>query len=106
MSGTGNYWEKKFWKIPELVEKLITFLDAESVSELAQAHHITVQVLQGTHSWNKLVRRTCPYHTMCIEIFLRSWTMSLTRTTYFVFGLMRGFLPRVLMSTHLLGFLG
>ena len=62
MSGTGNYWEKKFWKIPELVEKLITFLDAESVSELAQAHQLTVQVLQGTHSWNKLVRRTCPYY--------------------------------------------
>ena len=62
MSDTGNYWEKKFWKTPELVENLITFLDAESVSELAQVHQLAVQVLQGTQSWNKLVRRTCPYY--------------------------------------------
>ena len=54
--------EKMFWKTPELVDKLIHFLNAESVSRLAEVHQLTAQVLQDTSStWNKLVKRNCPY---------------------------------------------
>ena len=54
--------EKMFWKTPELVDKLISFLDVESVSRLAELHQLTAQVLQGTSTWDKLVKRSCPYY--------------------------------------------
>ena len=52
--------EKMFWKTPELVDKLIHFLNAESVSRLAEVHQLTAEVLQGTSTWDKLVKRSCP----------------------------------------------
>ena len=54
--------EKKFWRTPELVECLLPYLNTRSVSKLAQAHQLTVEVLQGTALWNKLVFRSCPYY--------------------------------------------
>ena len=45
MSGT-EYSGKVFWRTPELVNKLIHYLDVQSVSKLAEAHHLTAQVLQ------------------------------------------------------------
>ena len=55
--------EKMFWQTRELVDKLVPFLDVESVSRLAEAHHLTAQVLQDTsRTWKKLVERSCPYY--------------------------------------------
>ena len=52
-----------FWRTPELVDKLIPHLDVESVSELAQVHQLTAQVLQeGTRGWANLVKRSCPFY--------------------------------------------
>ena len=53
--------EKKFWRSPELIESLLPFLDISSTLRLAKAHKFTLQVLQGKSSWNKFIRRTCPY---------------------------------------------
>ena len=62
MSGRESA-EKTFWKTPELVDKLIPFLDVESVARLAEAHQLTAQVLEdATSSWNTLVKRNCPYY--------------------------------------------
>ena len=55
--------EKMFWGNPELLDKLISYLDVQSVSELAQAHQLTAQVLQeNTVTWDKLVKGSCPYY--------------------------------------------
>lgn len=43
-------------KVLELVEMLLSLLDARSISRLAQVHQLTVELL-----WNDLVRRACPY---------------------------------------------
>ena len=52
-----------FWRTPELVDKLIPYLGVESVSELAQVHQLTAQVLQeGTRGWANLVKRSCPFY--------------------------------------------
>ena len=54
--------EKKFWRSPELVEKLISsFLDTGSILALAKSHQLTLDLLNsGTSVWNKLISRTCP----------------------------------------------
>ena len=53
--------EQKFWNThPELVERLLIFLDASSTMHLAQAHRITLQRLQFKSVWLKLVKRSCP----------------------------------------------
>ena len=52
--------ERKFWGTPELVESLLPFLDPESVLNLAKCHDLTLNILQGSHNWRKLVKRSCP----------------------------------------------
>ena len=37
----------KFWQTPELVEKLLEHLDASATLGLAEAHWLTLQILQG-----------------------------------------------------------
>ena len=55
----GNFDSaRKFWKMPELVEKLLPFLDLESTLHLAQTHELTQDILQGSFAWNKLIRRS------------------------------------------------
>ena len=61
MSCKGESAERRFWRTPELVEKLLPLLDARSISRLAQVHQLTVELLQAASFWNDLVRRTCPY---------------------------------------------
>ena len=56
--------ERKFWRTPELVEKLLPLLDARSTSRLAHVHHLTVELLQAASFWNDLIRRTCPYNEL------------------------------------------
>ena len=51
---------KKFWEIPELVERLFTFLDASSTLSLARAHPPTVRILQRGFNWIQFIRRSCP----------------------------------------------
>ena len=52
--------ENKFWRTPELLERLLIFLDVKSILCLARCHQFTVNVLQGTSVWKKLIRRICP----------------------------------------------
>ena len=51
-----------FWNTPELIERLLPYLDAESTKCLAEAHDLTQETLLTRDSiWNKLLRRTFPY---------------------------------------------
>ena len=53
--------ERKFWGCPELVERVLPFLDSNSVLSLCQALPAVVHVVQGKTPWNKLIRRTCNF---------------------------------------------
>ena len=53
--------EIDFWQTPEIVEHLLTFMDATSILNLAHTHGLTVQILQNASFWTKLIRRTCPF---------------------------------------------
>ena len=50
----------KFFHSPELVDRLITFLDGDSILCLATCHDLTKAVSQKSLVWTKVVRRTCP----------------------------------------------
>ena len=58
MSSGNSGAEKKFWKMPEMVEMLLPFLDLESTSILAHCHELTRHVLQGSFVWNRLVKNS------------------------------------------------
>ena len=46
-----------------MIRKLIPFLDVQAVSKLAKAHQFIAQVLQqGSSTWEKLVKRSCPFY--------------------------------------------
>lgn len=53
--------EKKFWRLPELVEMLMPFLDGPSTLSLVKACPVALEIIQRTSMWIKLVRRVCPY---------------------------------------------
>ena len=48
---------RKFWGTPELVEKLVFFLDLESIKQLAKSHKLTRQILGKNFVWNQLIKR-------------------------------------------------
>ena len=50
----------KFWRSRELVDRLITFLDGDSILCLATCHGLTKAISQKRVVWTKVVRRTCP----------------------------------------------
>ena len=50
--------ERSFWKTPELIERLLPFLDSRSTARLAQAHEKTLNILQGCVPWGKLIKRS------------------------------------------------
>ena len=52
--------ETKFWNTPELVEILLSFLDAKSAANLAEVHCISLAILQCPRAWNNFIRRSCP----------------------------------------------
>ena len=64
---------RKFWELPELVEKLLPFLDLESTLHLAQAHQLTRDILQRSFTWDKLIGRSClqeeAYHCLDDGLF-------------------------------------
>ena len=49
---------RMFFETPELVEKLLPFLDLKSTLHLARTHVLTQNILAGSRIWNKLIRRT------------------------------------------------
>ena len=46
-SSTQAGAERKFWQVPEMVEKLLEHLDVSGTLELAEVHVLTLQILQG-----------------------------------------------------------
>ena len=52
---------KKFWKTPELVEKLLPFLDLKSTLTLAQCQKKILRILEGSCIWNQFIKRACPF---------------------------------------------
>ena len=52
--------EHKFWKIPEMIAKLLPFLDLKSTLCLARAHEETQNVLEGAAVFKKLLKRSSP----------------------------------------------
>ena len=51
---------RKFWETPELVEKLLPYLDLDSTKHLAESHKLTRKLLKKDLTWNKLVQRFLP----------------------------------------------
>ena len=51
---------RKFRGTPELVEKLLPYLNLASIKQLAQFHRLTRNILKKAFVWNKLVKRTFP----------------------------------------------
>ena len=68
MSGTGEGAEWKFWRIPELVERLLLFLDTGSTSRLAKVHPLTMEILQSPLGWRKLLRKSFPCDRMILPL--------------------------------------
>ena len=60
MTSCEDSAEWKFWRTPELVDKLLTFLDAGSTKLLAESHDLTLQILGQAFNWDKLTKRTFP----------------------------------------------
>ena len=53
--------EKKFWKMPELIESLLFFLDPSSTFHLAQARAMDKQILRGSLSskvWKNFIKQS------------------------------------------------
>ena len=61
-----------FCATPELMEKLLLFLDAVSTWNLAEAHDLTFNILGKAFSWDKLVKRMLPVEYPICEIYLTS----------------------------------
>ena len=52
--------ERQFWETPELVEKLLPYLDITSTKLLAESHKLTRQMLKKAFIWKKLIQRVLP----------------------------------------------
>ena len=53
--------ERKFWNLPEMIERLISLLDPLSALSLLQSKLIDKKILQKSLSWEawkKLIRRS------------------------------------------------
>ena len=57
MACEGNVAAQKVWATPELAEKILPFLNFESILRLAQSELLNRDILQGPCVWNKLIRR-------------------------------------------------
>ena len=70
----------KFFRIPDLVEKILPYLDVASTLHLARAKiSCTIKILeQNTSEWDKLMKRTLP-GTFKIEVYpdnpIEYWAM-------------------------------
>ena len=61
MASNFSETEWKVWETPEIVEKLLPFLDPESIFALARFHEKIPAILQGTFIWSQFIRRTSPF---------------------------------------------
>ena len=57
---SGDIAVKKFWKIAELVEKLLPYLDLDSIKNLAEFHELTQKIIGKAFVWKKLITRAFP----------------------------------------------
>ena len=48
---------RQFLGTPELVEKLLPYLDLTSTKHLAESHQLTRKLLRKPLTWNKLIHR-------------------------------------------------
>ena len=65
MSLAGSFDEddaavRKFWETPELVEKLLPYLDLNSTKHLAESNKLTRKLLKKDLTWYKLIQRFLP----------------------------------------------
>ena len=51
---------RQFWETPDLVEKLLPYLDLTSTKLLAESHKLTRQMLRKAFIWKKLIQRMLP----------------------------------------------
>ena len=64
-----------FCATPELMQKLLLFLDAVSTWNLAEAHDLTFKILGKAFSWDKLVKRMLPvWKTQYVRFILQVMT--------------------------------
>ena len=56
----GDDAEKIVLGTPELVEKLLSYLDLPSIKHLAEFHKVTRGILGNTFAWSKVIKRTFP----------------------------------------------
>ena len=59
MSCTEDTAVEKFLKIPELLEKLVPFLEVDSIASLAEVQPMIIKILQRASLWDNLIRRSC-----------------------------------------------
>ena len=74
-SGDQNNVGKNFWGNPDLVEKLLPYLDVFTIVLLAESRiSCTIQILQKTSAvWIKLVRRTFPDNQILLLVDIGTW---------------------------------
>ena len=48
----------RFWSTPELVDRVVSFLDLESNMLLARSNELALKVVQRPSVWNKLIRQS------------------------------------------------
>ena len=69
----------QFWETPELVERVLPYLDLTSTKMLAKAHKLTRLILKRAFAWHKLVRRVMPENEkseLCSDVFGLPLTLS------------------------------
>ena len=59
--------EKIFWRTPELVEILISFLDPASILALAKTSSLIREVMKRGLNWSRLIKRTCPEQSIIVQ---------------------------------------
>ena len=56
----GDDAEKIVLGTPELIEKLLSYLDLLSIKHLAEFHKVTRGILGNTFAWSNVIKRTFP----------------------------------------------
>ena len=59
--------EKIFWRTPELVENLISFLDPVSIMALAKTSSLVREVMKRWLNSSRLIKRTCPEQSSILQ---------------------------------------
>ena len=95
--------ERMFWRLPELVETLLSYLDVKSIFCLAQCHQLTLKLLQGTSDWNKIIKRSCPEGLKIVRYHpIRNHSI---RYQDNFLGLRKRLAPEILQMAYLVGLL-